>query len=133
MVCAGTVTLTFQLTTSLRRPTRERFKKYYCNDISTHDLLAEADDRYGTGRDQAEHFNSRPPCGGRLDAAEHASPVIYFNSRPPCGGRPGSSTRRISPLISTHDLLAEADLTAEKVSYILDISTHDLLAEADRK
>ena len=35
----------------------------------------------------AEHFNPRPPCGGRRDASILLALFPYFNPRPPCGGR----------------------------------------------
>ena len=34
-----------------------------------------------------QHFNPRPPCGGRPDASRPRHPPPDFNPRPPCGGR----------------------------------------------
>ena len=34
------------------------------------------------------HFNPRPPCGGRPGERRQQRAVSNFNPRPPCGGRP---------------------------------------------
>ena len=78
----------FQLTTSLRRPTSMSHRPPVRRDISTHDLLAEADSNAVIGCLLETHFNSRPPCGGRPEITR-----IWYCLR----------------IISTHDLLAEAD------------------------
>ena len=80
--------------------------------ISTHALLAEGDLVAGLNEPlYRQHFNPRPPCGGRrYPKLWMHSTTCYFNPRPPCGGRllPAVLQRDYED-ISTHALLAEGD------------------------
>ena len=101
--------IVFQLTTSLRRPTKEYKDDYIQPEISTHDLLAEADVRVDIIF--SCFFISTH------DLLAEADKIL--------------SKWQGSADISTHDLLAEADLSDRSGHFRMLISTHDLLAEAD--
>ena len=85
----GVVSTAFQLTAPLREPTRK------CQFLQDFHLC----------------FNSRLPCGSRLQIRKCIRRLRCFNSRLPCGSRPEaySDPERMVD-VSTHGSLAGADL-----------------------
>ena len=89
--------LLFQSTPPARGATPSSRRSWDSTLISIH-APREGGDAGGRGQRPRllEHFNPRPPRGGRLHAASFAIRRKHFNPRPPRGGRPhaGPSGRK---------------------------------------
>ena len=87
----------FQSTPPARGATPSSRRSWDSTLISIH-APREGGDAGGRGQRPRllEHFNPRPPRGGRLHAASFAIRRKHFNPRPPRGGRPhaGPSGRK---------------------------------------
>ena len=80
--------------------------------ISIHAPRVGSDGLYGHGHHSAVNFNPRSPCGGRLAAVIHISPVSNFNPRSPCGERRGRAGTGVgSTDISIHAPRVGSDIT----------------------
>ena len=102
--------LKFQLTASLRRPTKQHRKSLFLHLYFNSQPPCGGRHSGKCHRPDISYFNSQPPCGGRPHTHLHPPKLYYFNSQPPCGGRPCPSIFDTSEeIISTHSLLAEAD------------------------
>ena len=142
-----------------RSPCGERRKCGKCQrpawHISIHALLAESDVARVRMTGITNYFYPRSPCGERQSSAKSTPEEAYFYPRSPCGERPVISfqravrreflstlslrratihhrTRRQSPSISIHALLAESDgMPSHGNGPCTGISIHALLAESD--
>ena len=62
-----------------------------------------------------DHFNPRPPCGGRHGSGTVQGLQLYFNPRPPCGGRHLKHyTAQLRRIISIHVLRVEDDSPSKR-------------------
>ena len=111
MAGAGTTTLPFLSTLSLRRAT------------IPHTIR----------RPASPHFYPRSPCGERHTSTWRTGRYLYFYPRSPCGERPPGINFIIFDCgISIHALLAESDFTMPDLCQrYVGISIHALLAESD--
>ena len=82
----------FQSTPSTGRATPQGERVAIAHSISIHALHREGD---GIGIQYyavSDHFNPRPPQGGRPKAFSRIAAAVYFNPRPPQGGRQQNCT-----------------------------------------
>ena len=78
----------FQSTPSVWRATAFTSRLNTSKEISIHALRVEGDGALSAEVCRRNHFNPRPPCGGRRrPTSSQQKRRKYFNPRPPCGGR----------------------------------------------
>ena len=79
-----------------------------------------------------QHFNPRPPCGGRRSCRTGKAQAPDFNPRPPCGGRQRTMKNAFEIAeISIHVLRVEDDQERHKSAHAACISIHVLHVEDD--
>ena len=81
--------------------------------ISTHALLAEGDQAETKKPTKLSEFQPTPSLRrATWSAVQRKLCIQHFNPRPPCGGRPQQDVKITHIGISTHALLAEGDCRA---------------------
>ena len=101
--------------------------------ISIHVPRVEDDRAFRQHQAELQHFNPRPPCGGRLGGLFFRyNPLRNFNPRPPCGGRlTERKYTRPYCFISIHVPRVEDDFAVIKFWVAVRISIHVPRVEDD--
>ena len=105
----------FQSTHSLRSATGSGLPPGEDGKVSIHALLAECDQRHGSGHRPGAGFNPRTPCGVRQADLNSTLRCMSFQSTHSLRSATyGESYCELTPKVSIHALLAECDPVATR-------------------
>ena len=126
--------IAFQSTPSSRRATDHRPLHKLVEVISIHALLTEGDGLFTVVERRSENISIHALLTeGDHFTNRHWNQLQHFNPRPPHGGRQQVDTHELYiQYISIHALLTEGDPAAQEIAMQTGISIHALLTEGDR-